>query len=129
MLRVRTPDTADGYSERESGPRRHHESEGVYKLGGPEESATYRLSSFLSFSTFTLNFLRLRHIYTMALGLSSAQSSRRPSPLRPGASFARENPVAPMDDEVHPVIHSGRVAVITGAGSGIGRAAAIELAK
>ncbi|EIW52378.1 NAD-P-binding protein [Trametes versicolor FP-101664 SS1] len=65
----------------------------------------------------------------MALGLSSAQSSRRPSPLRPGASFARENPVAPMDDEVHPVIHSGRVAVITGAGSGIGRAAAIELAK
>ncbi|EJF60960.1 NAD(P)-binding protein [Dichomitus squalens LYAD-421 SS1] len=34
-----------------------------------------------------------------------------------------------MDDEVHPVIHEGRVAVITGAGSGIGRAAAIELAK
>ncbi|KAH9850199.1 NAD-P-binding protein [Lenzites betulinus] len=65
----------------------------------------------------------------MALGLSSTASSRRPSPLRPGASFARENPVTPMDDEVHPVIHSGRVAVITGAGSGIGRAAAIELAK
>ncbi|RPD74032.1 NAD(P)-binding protein [Lentinus tigrinus ALCF2SS1-7] len=34
-----------------------------------------------------------------------------------------------MDDEVHPVIHEGRVAVITGAASGIGRAAAIELAK
>ncbi|RDX48899.1 NAD(P)-binding protein [Lentinus brumalis] len=34
-----------------------------------------------------------------------------------------------MDDEVHPVIHHGRVAVITGAASGIGRAAAIELAK
>ena len=65
----------------------------------------------------------------MALGLSSANGSRRPSPLRPGASFARENPVTPMDDEVHPVIHSGRVAVITGAGSGIGRAAAVELAK
>ncbi|KAI0354789.1 NAD-P-binding protein [Trametes cingulata] len=65
----------------------------------------------------------------MALGLSSATSSRRPSPLRPGASFARENPVTPMDDEVHPVIHSGRVAVITGAASGIGRAAAVELAK
>ncbi|KAI0642963.1 NAD-P-binding protein [Trametes meyenii] len=65
----------------------------------------------------------------MALGLSSAHSSRRPSPLRPGASFARENPVTPMDDEVHPVIHSGRVAVIAGAASGIGRAAAIELAK
>ncbi|PCH40436.1 NAD(P)-binding protein [Wolfiporia cocos MD-104 SS10] len=31
--------------------------------------------------------------------------------------------------DVHPVIHEGRVAVITGAGSGIGRAAAIELAK
>ncbi len=30
---------------------------------------------------------------------------------------------------MHPVIHHGRVAVITGAASGIGRAAAIELAK
>lgn len=34
-----------------------------------------------------------------------------------------------MDDEVHPVIHEGRVAVITGAANGIGRAAAVELAK
>ncbi|KZT69597.1 NAD(P)-binding protein [Daedalea quercina L-15889] len=34
-----------------------------------------------------------------------------------------------MDDGVHPVIHTGRVAVITGAASGIGRAAALELAK
>ena len=57
--------------------------------------------------------------------LASAKSSRRPSPLRPNSY----DPVAPMDDEVHPVIHSGRVAVITGAGSGIGRAAAVELAK
>ncbi|KAM5540856.1 hypothetical protein V8D89_005500 [Ganoderma adspersum] len=57
--------------------------------------------------------------------LASANSSRRPSPLRPSSY----DPVAPMDDEVHPVIHEGRVAVITGAASGIGRAAAIELAK
>ena len=57
--------------------------------------------------------------------LASANSSRRPSPLRPSSY----DPVAPMDDEVHPVIHEGRVAVITGAASGIGRAAAVELAK
>ncbi|OBZ71320.1 hypothetical protein A0H81_08509 [Grifola frondosa] len=63
----------------------------------------------------------------MSLGLSG-NGNRRPSPLRPG-SFAFENPVTPMDDEVHPVIHEGRVAVITGAASGIGRAAAVELAK
>ncbi|KAG5353898.1 hypothetical protein C0989_000141 [Termitomyces sp. Mn162] len=32
-------------------------------------------------------------------------------------------------DELHPVIHAGRVAVITGAASGIGKAAALEFAK
>ena len=32
-------------------------------------------------------------------------------------------------DELHPVLHAGRVAVVTGAASGIGRAAAKELAK
>jgi len=32
-------------------------------------------------------------------------------------------------DELHPVIHAGRVACITGAASGIGRAAAVEFAK
>ncbi|KAF9813239.1 hypothetical protein IEO21_05725 [Rhodonia placenta] len=37
--------------------------------------------------------------------------------------------MAPTDSQVHPVIHEGRVAVITGAASGIGRAAALELAK
>ena len=56
-------------------------------------------------------------------------SSRQPShsPLRPNAR-AYENPIAPVDG-VHPVLHEGRVAVITGAGSGIGQAAAVELAK
>jgi hypothetical protein len=32
-------------------------------------------------------------------------------------------------DELHPVIHAGRVALITGAASGIGYAAAMEFAK
>ncbi|CCM05741.1 uncharacterized protein FIBRA_07973 [Fibroporia radiculosa] len=57
------------------------------------------------------------------------ESARRPSPLRPNSSFSFENPIAPSDMSVHPVIHEGRVAVITGAASGIGRAAAVELAK
>ncbi|OCH90426.1 NAD(P)-binding protein [Obba rivulosa] len=62
----------------------------------------------------------------MALNING----RRPSPLRPNSSFAFENPVSPtMDKDVHPVIHEGRVAVITGAASGIGRAAALEFAK
>ena len=60
----------------------------------------------------------------------SANASRRPSPLRPNGSFAFENPIAPVDDaEVHPILRDGRVAVITGAASGIGAAAAIEFAK
>ena len=37
------------------------------------------------------------------------------------------NPIAPSD--VHPIIHQGRVAVVTGAACGIGRAAALEFAK
>ena len=52
------------------------------------------------------------------------------SPLRAGSHTRIENPISPVDGSgVHPVIHEGRVAVITGAASGIGRAAAIELAK
>jgi NAD(P)-dependent dehydrogenase (short-subunit alcohol dehydrogenase family) len=37
--------------------------------------------------------------------------------------------MSPIGDDMHPVIHAGRVAVITGAASGIGRAAAKEMAK
>ncbi|KIJ62666.1 hypothetical protein HYDPIDRAFT_188958 [Hydnomerulius pinastri MD-312] len=59
---------------------------------------------------------------------------RGPSPLRPSIrgttpSYRRFEAMSPVDNDVHPVIHAGRVAVITGAASGIGRAAAIELAK
>ncbi|KAH7913968.1 hypothetical protein BJ138DRAFT_1001194 [Hygrophoropsis aurantiaca] len=59
---------------------------------------------------------------------------RGPSPLRPPIlgttpSYRRFEAMSPVDNDVHPVIHAGRVAVITGAASGIGRAAAIELAK
>ncbi|KAF8631058.1 hypothetical protein AX15_002664 [Amanita polypyramis BW_CC] len=59
------------------------------------------------------------------------RSSRNASPLRPGftstTSYQIDNPS--VADDLHPTIHAGRVAVITGAASGIGRAAAIELAK
>ena len=55
--------------------------------------------------------------------------SRGPSPLRPHVTPYRDEALSPIDRELHPTIHAGRVAVITGAASGIGRAAAIELAK
>ncbi|KAF5367318.1 hypothetical protein D9757_010104 [Collybiopsis confluens] len=55
----------------------------------------------------------------------SNHTSRNGSPLRP--PFKPDS--ASLGDDVHPVIHEGRVAVITGAASGIGRAAALELAK
>ncbi|KIK98990.1 hypothetical protein PAXRUDRAFT_823275 [Paxillus rubicundulus Ve08.2h10] len=59
---------------------------------------------------------------------------RGPSPLRPSIrgttpSRRRFEALSPVEDEVHPVIHAGRVAVITGAAGGIGKAAAVELAK
>jgi len=61
--------------------------------------------------------------------------SRGPSPLRStsyslGVTYKLDDTAhSPLDKAAHPVLHKGRVAVITGAGSGIGRAAAKELAK
>ncbi|KAJ3812224.1 NAD-P-binding protein [Lentinula lateritia] len=64
--------------------------------------------------------------------ISSSLTSRNGSPLRPAfsstaSSFKPDS--AGLGDDVHPIINEGRVAVITGAASGIGRAAALELAK
>jgi hypothetical protein len=62
----------------------------------------------------------------------SNHTSRNGSPLRPAFSSVAslfKPDSAGLGDEVHPVIHEGRVAVITGAASGIGQAAALELAK
>ncbi|EPT00227.1 NAD-binding protein [Fomitopsis schrenkii] len=60
----------------------------------------------------------------------SLNGSRRPSPLRAAShSGAFEPTTTAMLNGVHPAIHAGQVAVITGAASGIGRAAALELAK
>src|SRR6267154_2216235 len=50
---------------------------------------------------------------------------RGPSPFTP--SHRRFEAMSPLDSEVHPVLHAGRVAVITGAASGIGKAAAEEV--
>lgn len=57
--------------------------------------------------------------------------SRNGSPLRPGygATTSYKLDKLSVADDLHPVIHAGRVAVITGAASGIGKAAALELAK
>ncbi|KAJ6565132.1 hypothetical protein B0H10DRAFT_1929197 [Mycena sp. CBHHK59/15] len=57
--------------------------------------------------------------------------SRGPSPKRPAlsgsASFDPDG--LHVASDLHPVLQPGRVAVITGAASGIGRAAALELAR
>jgi NAD(P)-dependent dehydrogenase (short-subunit alcohol dehydrogenase family) len=59
------------------------------------------------------------------------RSSRNTSPGRPGYVSTTSYRVDNMSvaDELHPTLQAGRVAVITGAASGIGRAAALELAK
>lgn len=59
------------------------------------------------------------------------RSSRNTSPARHGYLSTTSYKVDNMSvaDDLHPTIQAGRVAVITGAASGIGRAAAIELAK
>lgn len=54
---------------------------------------------------------------------------RGPSPLRAPVTPYKQEALTPIDPELHPVFHAGRVAVVTGAASGIGRAAAVELAK
>lgn len=65
--------------------------------------------------------------------------ARGPSPLRPPQTPGHQTPsytpseqdvdLGPLDAALHPTFHEGRVAVITGAASGIGRAAALEFAK
>ncbi len=61
----------------------------------------------------------------------SGHSSRNGSPLR--SAFAGTASFKPdsmsVADDLHPVLHAGRVALVTGAASGIGRAAALEFAK
>jgi hypothetical protein len=69
--------------------------------------------------------------YPIMLPLTS--HSRGPSPLRPatftGSTPYKPDPLSPVDNTVHPVINAGRVAVITSAGSPIGKAAAEVFAR
>ena len=69
----------------------------------------------------------------MNMNISVTPSSRGVSPMRPplagAASYRLEQMSVGDEIDLHPVIQAGRVAVITGAASSIGRAAAEELAK
>lgn len=76
--------------------------------------------------------LALHSRYSLSsLAMPISDRSRNGSPLRPAfiATSSYKPDSMQVADELHPVIHSGRVAVITGAASGIGRAAALEFAK
>lgn len=54
----------------------------------------------------------------------------RTNPYPSGVTYKLDDTThPPLDKAAHPVLHEGRVAVITGAGSGIGRAAAKVLAS
>ena len=65
----------------------------------------------------------------MPLG-SRGVTPTRNSPYTFGVAYKIDDTAhSLLDKAAHPVLHVGRVAVITGAGSGIGRAAAKELAK
>jgi hypothetical protein len=63
--------------------------------------------------------------------ITNGHGSKSRSPLRPvfsgTASYKLHNMSVASD--VHPVINKDRVAVVTGAANGIGRAAALEFAK
>lgn len=66
----------------------------------------------------------------MAHKSNPSSRSRNGSPMRPAFGSPSYTPDdLSVADDLHPVIHAGRVALITGAASGIGRAAAIEFAK
>jgi len=67
----------------------------------------------------------------MPLGSRSRGTSpSRSTPYSLGVTYKLDDTVhSALDKAAHPVLHEGRVAVITGAGSGIGRAAAKELAN
>ena len=65
------------------------------------------------------------------MSIAIPTASRGVSPLRPvltGAASYRLDELS-VGDELHPVIQAGRVAVVTGAASSMGRAAAEELAR
>jgi hypothetical protein len=87
-------------------------------------------------SPFSLFFCKKKIFFYYLLNAGATtmpmgdRENRGPSPLRPPTTpFRIESLISPIDREHHPVIHAGRVAVITGAASGIGRAAATELTR
>jgi len=73
----------------------------------------------------------LRSYHLSPLPMSDRGRGHGGSPLRSafsGTASYRPDAMS-VANELHPVVNAGRVAVITGAACGIGRAAALELAK